>query len=186
MIYGYASISARGQFEAGSIEEQTKLIKQRYPSASMIIEHYEDPKVRPILRENISKMYSGDTIVVSKLDRFCGTIKDAIVLIEEALKKNIRINIINIGMIDNTYNGRNIMNILNALAEFDKSMMIERTQVGKAIAKSKSGFKEGRPKKFSQNEIDNALEMLKTNSYKYVEEQTGISKSTLIRAKKEI
>lgn len=186
MIYGYASVSVRGQFEATSIDEQTKLIKQRYPSAEMIIEQYEDPKHRPILQEKISKMYSGDTLVVSKLDRFCGTIKDAIVLIEEALKKNIRINIINIGMIDNTHNGRTIMNILIALAEFDKAMMIERTQVGKAIAKGKEGFKEGRPKKFSKEELAQALELLKTNSYKYVEEQTGISKSTLIRAKKEL
>nr|WP_315019678.1 recombinase family protein [uncultured Aminipila sp.] len=184
MIYGYASVSARGQFEANSIEDQTKLIKQRYPSAEMIIEKYEDPKERPILNECITKMYGGDTLVVSKLDRLCGTIKEGIAFIEEALSKNIRINIINMGMIDGTHTGKMIVNIMYAFAEFDKSMIIERTQAGKAIAKTKEGFKEGRPKKFSDSEIEEALTLLKNNSYKIVEEQTGISKSTLIRAKR--
>ena len=184
MIYGYASVSSKGQFEAESIEEQTKVIKQRYPSAEMIIERYEDPKHRPVLIEKISNMYASDTLVISRLDRFCGTIKEAVGIIELALSRNVRINILNVGMIDNTHNGRAILNIFSTIAEFDKTMMIERTQVGKAIAKSKEGFHEGRPKKFTEAELEEALEMLKTNSYKYVEEQTGISKSTLIRAKK--
>ncbi|MHC1722286.1 MAG: recombinase family protein [Aminipila sp.] len=184
MIYGYTSVSARGQFEANSIEEQTKLIKQRYPSAEMIIEKYEDPKERPILNECINNMYGGDTLVVSKLDRLCGTIKEGITFIEDAISKNIRINIINMGMIDGTHTGKMIVNIMYAFAEFDKAMIVERTQAGKAIAKMKEGFKEGRPKKFSDSEIEEALSLLKTNSYKTVEEQTGISKSTLIRAKR--
>lgn len=184
MIYGYASVSAKGQFEAKSIEEQTKLIKQRYPSAEIFVEKYMDLKERPLLVELIDKMYGGDTLVVSKLDRLCSTIKDGIVFVEYAIEKNIRVNIINMGMIDATHNGKMILNILYALAEFEKAMIIERTQVGKAIAKTKEGFKEGRPKKFSVNEIDEALDLLKTNSYKLVEEKTGISKSTLIRAKR--
>lgn len=186
MIYGYASVSSKGQFEANSIEEQTKLIKQRYPSAEMVIEKYDDLKNRPILKECIHNMYGGDTLVVSKLDRLCSTVKEAINLIEEALSKSIRVNIINMGMIDSTHTGKMILNIMNAFAEFDKAMIIERTQVGKAIAKTKDGFKEGRPKKFSKESIDHALELLKTNSYKVVEEKTGISKSTLIRAKQKV
>lgn len=184
MIYGYVSVSARGQFEANTIEEQKKLIKQRYPSAEIIVEEYEDPKYRPVLQEYVSKMYGGDTIVVTKLDRLCGTIKEGINFIETTIEKNIRVNIINMGMVDRSPQGRLIVNIMHAFAEFDKSMIIERTQVGKAIAKTKDGFKEGRPKKFSADEIQEALELLKTSSYKVVEEQTGISKSTLIRAKR--
>lgn len=184
MIYGYASVSAKGQFEAKSVEEQTTLIKQRYPSAEMLIEKYEEQRERPLLDELLAKMYGGDTLVVSKLDRLCGTIKEGISLIEGTVEKNIRVNVINMGMIDATHNGKMILNILHAFAEFEKAMIIERTQVGKAIAKTREGFKEGRPKKFSNGEIDEALTLLKTNSYKIVEEQTGISKSTLIRAKR--
>ncbi|MDY5577533.1 MAG: hypothetical protein SPF70_08745 [Lachnospiraceae bacterium] len=58
------------------------------------------------------------------------------------------------------------------------------TQEGKAIARQNPDFKEGRPKKFSKAQIDHAVELLSDYSYKQVEQMTGISKSTLIRAKK--
>jgi len=63
-------------------------------------------------------------------------------------------------------------------------MIVERTQEGKAIAKLKPDFKEGRPKKFGKQQITHALSLLEDHSYKQVEELTGISKSTLIRAKR--
>ena len=81
--------------------------------------------------------------------------------------------------------GRLIVTNLLAFAEFERSMIIERTQGGKAIAKQKADFKEGRPPKYSKKKINHALELLKSNSYKEVEALTGISKSTLIRAKRE-
>ena len=63
-------------------------------------------------------------------------------------------------------------------------MIVERTQEGKAIAKQNPDFKEGRPKKFSKAQIKHALDLLNEYSYKQVEQMTGISKSTLIRAKR--
>lgn len=45
---------------------------------------------------------------------------------------------------------------------------------------------EGRPKVYGKKQIEHALELLQTNSYRQVEEVTGISKSTLIRAKRNI
>ena len=64
-------------------------------------------------------------------------------------------------------------------------MIVERTQEGKAIAKTKEGFKEGRPRTYTKEQLDNALGMLTINggsySYKEVERLLGISKSTLIR-----
>ncbi len=184
MIYGYASTPVSGTVSGLSLEEQIQLIKQRYPSSDIVTEKYENPKDRPLLKECLSNMYGGDTLVVCKLDRFCGSIKESIALVELALSRNVRINLIDVGMIDNSHTGRVILNLLRAIAEFDKNMIVERTSWGKEIAKSKEGFKEGRPKKFSEKQIDDALEMLKDKSYKEVEESTGISKSTLIRAKK--
>lgn len=51
-------------------------------------------------------------------------------------------------------------------------------------AKLNPDFKEGRPKKFTKKQIDHTLMLLKTQSYKEVGEKTGISESTLLRAKK--
>ena len=64
-------------------------------------------------------------------------------------------------------------------------MIVQRTQEGKAIARQNADFKDGRPKKFSRVQLDHALELLETHSYKQVERITGISITTIYRAKLE-
>lgn len=88
------------------------------------------------------------------------------------------------GVLENTPMGRLIVTNLLAFAEFELAMIIERTQGGKAVAKQKTDFREGRPPQYSKKKLDHALELLKSNSYKQVEELTGISKSTLVREKR--
>ena len=68
-------------------------------------------------------------------------------------------------------------------AEFERDIIVQRTQEGKAIAKQNPNFKDGRPKKFKKRQIDHALELLDTHSYKQVAQMTGISMATLGRAK---
>lgn len=65
-------------------------------------------------------------------------------------------------------------------------MIVERTQEGKTIARQREDYREGRPKKYGKKQIRHALDLLESHSYKQVEEITGISKSTLIRARKEL
>lgn len=63
---------------------------------------------------------------------------------------------------------------------------VERTQTGKSVARQNPNFRDGRPKKFSATQRAHAVQLLDAGmSYKQVEDMTGISKSTLIRAKKE-
>ena len=56
---------------------------------------------------------------------------------------------------------------------------------GKELAKQKPDFREERPKKFNEQQINLAMNLLKNYSYKEVEKMTGISKSTLTRNKRE-
>ena len=64
-------------------------------------------------------------------------------------------------------------------------MIIQRTQEGKAIARQNPNFRDGRPKKFKREQVNHALELLETHSYKQVEKMTGISITTIYRAKLE-
>lgn len=73
-----------------------------------------------------------------------------------------------------------------AFAGFERDMIVLRTQEGKAIAKHKEGFKEGRPKKYTKAQIEHAISLLDEYSYNKVAEMTGISKSTLIREMKNL
>lgn len=76
-----------------------------------------------------------------------------------------------------------LTNVLLAFAEFERDMIVERTQSGKEIAKQNPDFKEGRPRKYTDDEIARAIEMLETESYRKVAKNTGISVSTLVRVK---
>ena len=70
-----------------------------------------------------------------------------------------------------------------SFSEFERDMIIQRTQEGKAIARQNPNFRDGRPKKFSRTQINHALELLQNHSYKQVSAMTGISSTTLYRAK---
>lgn len=181
MIYGYCRVSTKGQLEGNSIEEQEREIRARYPNVELIAESYSAVKERPVFNELLEQCQQGDVLVVTKLDRFCRTTKEGLQYIDLLMGKGVKIHILNMGLIEDTPMGRLIVTNLLAFAEFERAMIIERTQAGKAIAKTKAGFKEGRPKKYSKEQIEHALKLLETNSYKQVEKMTGISKSTLIR-----
>ena len=141
---------------------------------------------RPEFDKLMERIEEGDTLIVTKLDRFARSMMQGSVLVSDLIEKGIKVYILNIGVMDNTPSSKLIRNVFFAFAEFERDMIVERTMEGKAIAKQNPDFKEGRPKKFSRKQIDHALELLNNNSYTQVAELTGISKSTLIRAKKKI
>lgn len=182
MVYGYARVSTKAQLENNSLEQQQKEIISRYSGAVMYKEAWTGMSAeRPVFREVLDKLKRDDTLVVAKLVRFCRTTKEGLDLIDQLMRKGIKIHILNMGLIEDTPMGKLIVTNLLAFAEFERNMIIERTQAGKAVAKTKAGFKEGRPKKYTQEQLNHALELLKNNSYKEVERMTRISKSTLIR-----
>lgn len=183
MIYGYCRVSTKGQLEGNSIEDQEKSIRAIYPDAQITVESYSGAKERELFNELTSSLTKDDLLVVTKLDRFCRSTKAGLQYIDEITRKGAKIHILNMGLIEDTPMGKLIITNLLAFAEFERAMIVERTQSGKAIAKTKAGFAEGRPKKYNDYQIKNALSLLNEFSYKQVEKMTGISKSTLIRAK---
>jgi len=183
VIIGYARVSTRGQLKEGhSIEVQTRNILDRYDDAKIRVEQYTGTTMdRPIFNKLIEDLKQGDTLVVTKLDRLARNTVEGISIVQELFNKGISVHVINIGLLENTSMGKFFLTTLLAVAEMERNTIIERTQTGKAIAKTKEGFKEGRPKKYTSKQINNAIEMLKSNSYTEVAEITRISKSTLIR-----
>lgn len=185
MIYGYARVSTKGQAKDGnSLEAQEKALKESGAS-EIYVDAFTGTKTdRPEFDKLMDKIQKGDTLIVTKLDRFARSMTQGSELVSDLIEKGIKVYILNIGVMDNTPSSKLIRNVFFAFAEFERDMIIERTMEGKAIAKQNPDFREGRPKKYSRKQIEHALELLDSNSYKQVEDMTGISKSTLIRAKK--
>lgn len=190
MNYGYIRVSTKAQLDNNSFEQQEKEILERYHDAEIYKEQFTGSSMdRPVFNKLLGKLQKNDTLVVTKLDRFCRTTKEGLELIDELSNRGIRIHILNMGLIEDTAMGKLIVTNLLAFSEFERSMIIERTQQGKAIAKEKPYFKEGRPRKFNKKTIEQALRMLTVNggnySYNEVAEIMGISRSTLIRRQNE-
>ncbi|MGL5036282.1 MAG: recombinase family protein, partial [Aeromonas sp.] len=184
-IIGYCRVSTKIQLEGNSLEQQRNEILERYPAALIHEEQFSGAKDREVFNGVISSLTTGDTLVITKLDRFCRTTKEGLEYIDQLMNKGVRIHILNMGLIEDNAMGKLIVTNLLAFAEFERAMIIERTQSGKEIAKTKAGFKDGRPKTYTEKQLDNALNMLTINggtcSYSEVTEITNISKSTLIR-----
>ena len=186
-IIAYTRVSSKGQLDNNSLEQQKQEILNRYSNAIIYKEQYTGTTIhRPIFDMIISELDSGDTLVVCKLDRLARNTIDGIEIVQKLFDKGIAVHVLNVGLLENTSMGKFFLTTLLAVAEMERNTIIERTQNGKAIAKTKAGFKEGRPKGYTPKQISNALQMLKDNSYKEVSEITGISKSTLVREKRKI
>lgn len=98
------------------------------------------------------------------MDRFVRSTQDALNTIKFLFEKGVKINVLNLGIIENTSTGRLIFTIFSAFADFERDLIVERTQAGKEIAKQRPVFREGRPKKFLQQQINLAMQFLETHS----------------------
>lgn len=168
------------------MEAQEKAVKQA-GAKSVYRDAYTGTKTDcPEFQKLLNVLKEGDTLIVTKLDRFAWSTLEGTKLIKNLFERGVTVNILNLGVIENTPNGRLIFNVFMSFAEFERDLIVERTQEGKAISKQNPDYREGRPKKYSRKQIEHALSLLDNHSYKEVTSMTGISKSTLIRAKKEL
>lgn len=184
MKYAYARISVRKQsLDNNSLNDQIiKLKATNYDK--LIVEDFSVSNTkRPQFNNLIQKLQNGDVLIVATLDRIAKNITEGSSIINALLKRDIAVHILNIGLIDNTPNGKNIANIFLAFAEYEREMIIERTQAGKEIARTKHGFREGRPP-IDQNKKDFAVDLIinQKKSYNEAVKLTGLSKSTITRS----
>lgn len=186
MIYGYARVSTAAQAKDGNSLAEQKVQLEQAGAQEIIEEHYTGTTTqRPEFSRLIGRLQPGDTLVVTKLDRFARSAGQGIQLIQDLISKGVSVNVLNMGVMDNKPANKLMIVMMLAFAEFERDMIVERTQEGKRVAKESPDFKEGRPR-ISRKQTDHALEMLNSGmSYRQVSELTGISKSTLTRRRRE-
>ena len=181
MTYGYARVSTVSQAVAGSsLDDQISMLKEAgVPEENIYSESYTGTTVdRPKLKSLLNCLQQGDKLVVTKLDRFARTAVEGGAIVKELHERGVTIHIMNMGVADNTPMGRLMVTMLLAFAEFERDMIVERTQGGR----KRTGNLGGRPKVYSRAQRELAMKLLaEGHSYRQVEESTGISKSTLIR-----
>lgn len=183
MIYGYARVSTRGQDKYGnSLEDQIRQLKEKG-----CVKIYHDSCTgtkmdRPEFNELMRVICPGDTLMVTKLDRFARTAADGAKLIRELVDRGIIVDVLNMGRADNSSMGKLMVTILLAFAEFERDCIVERTQAGKAVAReNKPGWKEGRREKdIPADAVSEFREKIKKGDMTVTEccHRLGISRST--------
>ncbi|MCA8204717.1 recombinase family protein [Burkholderia sp. AU33545] len=175
---GYARVSTEEQ----SLDLQ--LIALRKAGCSRIFTdhgvsgmHHE----RPGLHELISAAKSGDTIVVWRLDRLGRSLKHLIQILSDLRERGIHFASLNEAIDTGTPTGTFIFHMLAALAEFERSLISERTKAGMAVART-HGSHLGRPRILNAQQIKIARELEKTFTAKETARLLSVDKRTLERA----
>lgn len=178
MLIGYARVSTQDQTPELQLDALQKIgcekIFTEKASGSQ--------RDRPQLKAALEYVRSGDTLVVWKLDRLARSLKQLIETIEQLKERDIDFRSLTEAIDTGTPGGRLTFHIFGALAEFERSLIQERTQAGLASARAR-GKRGGRPPALSSDDMLAAKALLRDPaiSVEEVAKRLGVSPSTLYR-----
>ena len=183
MIYGYGRVSSTTRYAGGedgnSLEAQEKKLREA-GCKEIVLEAYTGTKMeRPKFTKLLDKLEQGDTLIVCKLDRFARTAAEGSLLVRDLVNRGVKVNILNMGIADNSPMGKLMLTVLLAFAEYERDMIVERLNDGKAEAKAKNPeYREGRKYK-AVPELDAFWEKVEEGTMTVTEAcaKLGISRS---------
>jgi DNA invertase Pin-like site-specific DNA recombinase len=142
MLIGYARTSTLDQ-EAG-LEAQERDLRA-IGAERIFSEQTSSVGRRKALEEAIGFCREGDTFVVTKLDRLARSVTDMWSIIHRLESKGVAVRILNLGLDSSTSTGKLMLTVMAGVAEFERSMMLERQREGIAKAKAEGKYKGRKP-----------------------------------------
>lgn len=181
MKFGYARISTHEQ----NADMQIDQLQQAGCDEIFCDTASGTKTIRPALEQLLGKIRSGDVIVIWKLDRLGRSLRHLIELVNQLMEKNVGLKSLQDPVDTTSAQGRLIFNLFASLAEFERDLIVERTQAGLAAARAR-GRTGGRPQGLTNAAQRKAIaaEALYTRgdlSVNAIAENLGISKVTLYR-----
>ena len=186
MKFGYIRVSTRKQARDGNSLEAQREALTAAGAEKIYTDAFTGTKMdRPEWDRLRAQLRRGDVLIVTRLDRLARSVSQASGLITDMIDEGITIHVLNLGVLSNDSVDTLLRNVLLSFAQFERDMIVQRTQEGKAVARATDpDFREGRPPKFDAEQLDHAMALLENHSYAQTAKLTGISKSTLIRERK--
>lgn len=178
MLIGYARVSTQDQ----DPELQVDAL-QKAGCEKVFTEKASGAKRdRPELKAALEYARDGDTVVVWKLDRLARSLKQLIETVEDLEGRGVGFKSVTETIDTTTSGGKLVFTIFAALAEFERSIIQERTRAGLQAARSR-GRVGGRPRSVSDEDIAAAKALLKDPdiTVRKVAERIGCSEATLYR-----
>jgi len=178
MLVGYARVSTRDQnyelqLDALEVAGCTKIFEEKLSGAQ---------RDRPELKAALDYVRLGDTLVVWKLDRLARSLKQLIETVEMLSEREIGFRSLTENIDTTSSGGRLIFHIFGALAEFERSIIRERTTAGLAAARAR-GRVGGRPPALSESDLRVAQTLLKDGelTVAQIAERLHVAPSTLYK-----
>jgi DNA invertase Pin-like site-specific DNA recombinase len=176
MIIGYARVSTQDQnpdFQVDALEKAgCEQIFQEKVTGKL--------RERPELSQCLRMLRTGDTLVVWKLDRLARSLKDLVEIVQDLNDREIGFKSVTEAIDTTSSGGRLVFHIFGALAEFEHSLIRERTIAGLQAARAR-GRKGGRKPSMSDSDIRKAAAMFLDSNItkKEVAEHFAVSRTTL-------
>ena len=139
---------------------------------------------RPGFQRLMDKLESEDVLVVTKLDRLGRNAMDVRSTVEKLAHVGVRVHCLALGGVDLTSPaGKMTMGVIAAVAEFERDLLIERTQAGLALAKA-SGKTIGRPQSLDKGKVAMVRQKLSEgHSVAALARELGTSRQTVMRVR---
>ena len=178
MLIGYARVSTQDQ----NPELQLDALKEAGCEKVFTEKASGAQRDRPELLAALDYMRSGDTLVVWKLDRLARSLKQLIETVEMLEEHKMGFRSLTEAIDTTTSGGRLVFHIFGALAEFERSIIRDRTLAGLASARAR-GRVGGRPRGLSGEDLAAAKALLSdpTITVEEVAKRLGVATSTLYR-----
>lgn len=178
MLVGYARVSTQDQNPALQLDA----LKAAGCEKVFVEKASGAQRERPELQAALEYLRAGDALVVWKLDRLARSVKQLIETVEGMEAKGIGFRSLTEAIDTTTAGGKLVFHIFGALAEFERTIIRERTRAGLDAAKAR-GRIGGRPSKLTAQDLIAAKAMLADQSFTVedVAKRLGVSSATLYR-----
>lgn len=137
---------------------------------------------RPELQRMLEQLRKGDVVVVWKLDRLSRSLRDLILIMDKIAAAGAGFRSLTESVDTTSPAGRMVMQILGCFAEFERSMIRERTRAGLDAARAQ-GRRGGRPSKLTHDQADEVCKMVRSGrkSAAHAARLFGVHPSTISR-----
>jgi len=185
-VFAYCRVSTSDQTTDNQVQEirQAGFNLEDRRIVREVVSGSQEAKQRPGFAKLLEKLDEGDVLIVTKLDRLGRNAMDVRATIEALGKLGVSVHCLPLGGMDLTSPaGKMTMQVLAAVAEFERDLLIERTQAGLARAKEE-GKAIGRPGALSDAQQEAVRDRLsKGESVSALAKELGTSRQTIMRAR---
>lgn len=181
--YGYARVSTQKQ----SLDSQVNdLMQTGVPADHIFAEHFTGTTAnRPMFQRCLSVLKPGDVLVVTKLDRFARSAKDALDTVDMLRSRGVQLKVLNLGV---TFGNKDdpanqlLFTMMSGFADFERDLILSRMREGHDWAKANDpSFREGRPST-PETKLRWAAQLRQQGyTWRHIAKETGVSRATLYR-----